>query len=60
MDSVMSRSTEYRLKAQQCFSIACAMDDLKMGQKLLDWGLYWFRLAEQAEKRHGRALLGVG
>jgi hypothetical protein len=47
----MSSSAEYRLKAQQCFSIACTTNDPSMGQQLLDWGLYWFRLAEQAEKR---------
>jgi hypothetical protein len=40
---------KYRSKAEQCFSIACAVDDPNVRRQSLDIALYWFRLAEQTE-----------
>jgi hypothetical protein len=42
---------KYRLTAEHCFSVACAGNDPVLRQQWLDTGLYWFRLAEQAEAR---------
>jgi hypothetical protein len=45
---------QYRLKAEYCFSLACAVDDAVVRQQSLDAALYWFRLAEQTENRRRR------
>jgi hypothetical protein len=49
----------YRLEAERCFSIACTANDPTLRQESLDAALYWFRLADQLERRKGRANLRV-
>lgn len=44
-------AVQYRLEAEHCFSIACAVGNLTLRQHAVDAGLYWLCLAEQAENR---------
>ena len=44
-------AVQYRLEAEYCFSIACAVGSPTLQQHAVDAGLYWLRLAEQAENR---------
>jgi hypothetical protein len=45
---MQDRASTYRLKAENCFSIACATADPIERRQWLDMALRWFRLAEQA------------
>jgi hypothetical protein len=46
--AVQDRASSYRLKAENCFSIACATVDPIERRQWLDMALRWFRLAEKA------------
>jgi hypothetical protein len=46
---------KYRSNAEQCFSIACAVDDPDVRRQSLDAALYWFRLAEQTDHQPNQA-----
>jgi hypothetical protein len=45
-----SRSGEYRLKAEDCLSIAGTVGSEQHKSQFLELALFWFHLAEQAEK----------
>jgi hypothetical protein len=53
----MDRTGEYRLKATSCLSLAQRMTQGARRSRLLDYALYWFRLAELADKNHGLDLV---
>jgi hypothetical protein len=43
---VQTRALRYRMKAENCFSIACSATDPIARAQWLDSALRWFRLAE--------------
>jgi hypothetical protein len=46
MSDTQARALRYRVKAQNCFSIACSATDPIARAQWLDSALRWFRLAE--------------
>jgi len=48
MLTVNDRASTYRLKAENCFSIACSTTNPTERARWLDEALRWFRLAENA------------
>jgi hypothetical protein len=55
----MSRPEDYRLRATTCLSLANAATEAAERYRLLDYALYWFRLAELAGKSHDLDLAEV-
>jgi hypothetical protein len=53
----MDRTDQYRVKAESCLSLAERTTDGARRSRLLDYALYWFRLAELADKNHGLDLV---